>query len=228
MQRATQRKYHYIYKTTCQVTGRYYIGMHSTDDLEDGYKGSGKRLWYSIKKYGLDKHICTVLEFLTNREELRIRERELVDEDLLNDSQCMNLKIGGEGGWPNLSAEIRTKAGLAGGFAKLNELSDDSKRKIALGKLLGNKMSSERLSNLWLSDRENQLNLLLTRTGIHAHNENARVKRKETQLRIKFQQGENNSQYGSRWMNDGVNPKRVTKEKIEEYISNGWKFGRKV
>jgi hypothetical protein len=29
-------------------------------------------------------------------------------------------------------------------------------------------------------------------------------------------------------MNDGVNPKRVTKEKIEEYISNGWKFGRKV
>lgn len=34
---AERRKYHYIYKTTCLITNRYYIGMHSTDNLEDGY-----------------------------------------------------------------------------------------------------------------------------------------------------------------------------------------------
>lgn len=26
--------------------------MHSTDNLDDGYVGSGKRLWNSIKKHG--------------------------------------------------------------------------------------------------------------------------------------------------------------------------------
>ena len=43
---------HYIYKTTCNITNKYYIGMHSTSNLEDGYLGSGKRLRYSIRKYG--------------------------------------------------------------------------------------------------------------------------------------------------------------------------------
>lgn len=49
---ASRRKYHYIYKTTCTITSKFYIGMHSTDNLEDGYVGSGKRLWYSINKHG--------------------------------------------------------------------------------------------------------------------------------------------------------------------------------
>lgn len=54
--RASRRKYHYIYKTKCLLTNKYYIGMHSTDNLDDGYVGSGKRLWYSINKHGLKKH----------------------------------------------------------------------------------------------------------------------------------------------------------------------------
>jgi len=39
-----QKKYHYIYKTTNILNYKFYIGMHSTDDLDDGYVGSGKRL----------------------------------------------------------------------------------------------------------------------------------------------------------------------------------------
>lgn len=34
--RADERKFHYIYKIT-RFDGKYYIGMHSTDDLDDGY-----------------------------------------------------------------------------------------------------------------------------------------------------------------------------------------------
>ena len=48
MQRGDKRKYHYIYKVT-RDDGKYYIGMHSTNELEDGYFGSGKLITRSKK-----------------------------------------------------------------------------------------------------------------------------------------------------------------------------------
>jgi hypothetical protein len=93
-----EKKHHYIYKTTCKVTGRYYLGMHSTDNLEDGYIGSGKQLWYSIRKHGKETHERDILEFLPNRSSLKIREKEIINEEILKDPMCMNIALGGEGG----------------------------------------------------------------------------------------------------------------------------------
>ncbi len=77
--RADRRKHHYIYKITRNDgSGKYYIGMHSTDNLDDGYFGSGQILWHSIKKHGKEIHSIEILEFLTDRESLKKRERELV------------------------------------------------------------------------------------------------------------------------------------------------------
>lgn len=103
--RASRRKYHIIYKTTCLVTNKYYIGMHSTDDLEDGYMGSGQVLWKSIKKYGKEQHRCEVLEYLPDRGRLALREEELVNPDTLKDPLCMNLRTGGTGNYERLHKE---------------------------------------------------------------------------------------------------------------------------
>ena len=94
-----EKKYHYIYKITCLRNERYYIGMHSTDNLEDGYMGGGKRIKNSVKKHGKDAHRKEILEFFENREDLRNREIQLVNEELLNDPMCINLNKGGDGGW---------------------------------------------------------------------------------------------------------------------------------
>ena len=97
MSRADQRKFHYIYKIT-RDDGKFYIGRHSTDDLDDGYFGSGQRLWKSIKKHGKEKHSKEILEMLPDRAALKAREAELVNHDTLKDPLCMNLSIGGDGG----------------------------------------------------------------------------------------------------------------------------------
>jgi hypothetical protein len=97
MTRADQRKFHYIYRVT-RIDGKYYIGLHSTDNLDDGYFGSGQLLWKSIKKHGKEKHSKEILEFFPSRSELKIRERELVNESVLQDPLCMNLCLGGNGG----------------------------------------------------------------------------------------------------------------------------------
>lgn len=90
-----RRKYHIIYKTTCSVTGKWYIGLHSTDNLDDGYQGSGSRLWKSIKKHGKDQHQTEILEHCADRATLILREAEIVNDDLLADPQCMNVIKGG-------------------------------------------------------------------------------------------------------------------------------------
>lgn len=69
--------------------------MHSTDNLENGYFGSGQRLWKSIRKHGKEKHAKEILEFLPNRKMLSERERELVNPDRLRDPLCLNLALGG-------------------------------------------------------------------------------------------------------------------------------------
>jgi len=93
------KKYHYIYKTTCLTTNMFYIGMHSTNNLEDEYFGSGTILKRSIKKYGKENHLCEILEFLPNRKELISREKQIVNRDFIKNTKCMNLMEGGNGGF---------------------------------------------------------------------------------------------------------------------------------
>jgi hypothetical protein len=121
-----QKQYHFIYKTTNLLNGKYYIGMHSSDSLTDGYLGSGKRLRYSINKYGKINHIREILEFCKTREDLKAREIEIVNLNEITKLECMNLKIGGEG------------AGLPIGFKHSNE----SKEKMSQSNK-GNNRSSE-------------------------------------------------------------------------------------
>lgn len=93
--KAHTRTYHFIYKTTCTITGKWYLGMHSTDDLNDGYLGSGKHLKRSVEKYGKDSHIREILEFLPCRDSLSAREEQLITEDMRRDPRCMNIANGG-------------------------------------------------------------------------------------------------------------------------------------
>lgn len=90
-------KYNFIYKIT-REDGKFYVGMHSTNNLNDGYMGSGKYIKSSIKKYGRDKHKLEILEFVETREILKIKERDMVTEEMLLDGKCMNLTTGGNGG----------------------------------------------------------------------------------------------------------------------------------
>lgn len=73
--------------------------MHSTDNLEDGYIGSGKRLQYSINKHGKENHTKEILEFLPDRKLLSEREIEIVNQEMLNEELCINIVLGGSGGY---------------------------------------------------------------------------------------------------------------------------------
>lgn len=95
---------HILYKTTNSINGRFYIGIHSSDNLNDGYLGSGKRIRTEITKYGKENFVREILEFCSTRAELKQKESEIVNEELLKHPLCLNLKNGGEG---NSSADAK-------------------------------------------------------------------------------------------------------------------------
>jgi len=90
-----KHKYHYFYKITNNLNNHFYYGVHSTDDLNDGYMGSGTRLHYAYKKYGIENFTKEILKFFNTREEANEYEAEIVNEDLVNDDNCYNIIKGG-------------------------------------------------------------------------------------------------------------------------------------
>ena len=91
-------KYHYFYKITNLINNKFYYGIHSTYNLNDGYMGSGSLINKAKKKYGCENFKKEILEFFETRDELKEKERIIVNSQLLLDKDCYNLSEGGKSG----------------------------------------------------------------------------------------------------------------------------------
>ena len=89
------RKYNYFYKITNNINGFFYYGVHSTDNLNDGYMGSGYRLKSAYKIYGIENFSKEILRFFNTREDALEYESCVVTENLVSDASCYNMTIGG-------------------------------------------------------------------------------------------------------------------------------------
>lgn len=183
--------------------------MHSTNNLEDGYIGSGKRLWYSIKKYGKENFKLEIVEMLPDRSLLKEREKKLVNEDLLKNPMCMNLKIGGEGGLHEMTEE-ESKIWHGMGGKKTWELHRD---KLSL-------MITEKNKKNWADGV----------FDFHYGNKRwlGKKHKPETIEKLKGhkrQSGSENSQFGTQWITNGIENKKIKKN---EQIPDGWSFGRTI
>lgn len=201
-------RYFYIYKTTNLINGKFYIGMHTTSNLNDGYIGSGKHLKSSIKKYGKENFKKEILEFLPNKQELIKREREIINEEILNDPNSMNLQLGGGGGLS--SEEHKRKFHRAGGISTKHLL--EQYRENHLTKMKTDIVYREKYIDK-LKGNQNWL-------GKH-HNDEAKKKIGEANS-IK-QKGILNSQFGTCWITNGTENKKIKKE---DTLPEGWRLGR--
>lgn len=199
-----EKKYNYIYKTTNLKNGKFYVGMHSTNNLNDGYLGSGTRLRRSIRRNGIEHFKLEIIEWFDSREQLVEREKQLVNDALLKEPMCMNLKEGGSGGLHKMTPE-QAKLWHSMGGKKSAELHKE-KRSVE---------TSIRNKQLW-------------KDGIFKYNgwwigKTHKIETIEKMKGHDRQLGEKNSQYGSQWINDGNNNKKI---KQIDIIPNGWKLGR--
>ena len=133
--------FYLIYKTTNTIDGKFYIGCHQTDNIDDGYYGSGKYLKRAIKKYGTDAFIREILYKFNNKEDMFNKEREIVNEDLVKDDISYNLKIGGSGGNP----------GIVGAFSgrKHSEETKEKQRQKSLQQITSESKRKKSSENNW-------------------------------------------------------------------------------
>jgi len=208
-----QKKYHFIYKTVNVLTGRYYYGMHSTDNLDDDYLGSGKRLRYSVRKYGGNNHKREIIEFCKDRKSLIQREMEIVNLNEIAKEKCMNLRIGGQG---FIEGE-QHKIAIIGNKALRIKLKDDDFRKSFKKKV------SEGVKRTFDNGRERIFNYDWTGK---IHTEETKQKMSDSHKGIGL--GESNSQYGTCWIIRNEENKKINKKELNKYLKEGWIKGRKM
>ena len=203
----SEKRYHFLYKTTNIKNGNYYLGMHSTSKLDDGYLGSGTRLRRSIRKHGKDKFKLEILKFFESREDLIIGEKNLITEEVLKDPKCMNLVFGGNGGFIS-------ESGYKKGAKKMLDIiwNDPEFRK------RHSKNQSELSKKLWKSGICKYKDYW---TGRKHKEETKKKIGKKNALNI----GNKNSQFGTMWITNGQYNKKIKKG---DNIPENWYKGRKI
>lgn len=217
---AGRKKFHYIYKTTCLITGKYYIGMHSTDDLNDGYKGSGKYLRNSLNKYGEENHVVEILEHLPDRKSLILREEEIVTKEIIDDKMCMNIRVGGTGGFEHVPIEIQNVGRSKGGLAT-KELWSNNEFVLKMNSIFRSDKFRSTISKAVKQKYENGYENPFTgkshsKTSIQKMSE----AKKDTCL------GSSNSQFGTCWVCLDK-PIKIKKAELDSYLKHGYRRGRK-
>lgn len=208
--------YYIIYKTTNIINEKIYVGKHKTKDLNDGYLGSGKLLNYAIKKYGIENFTREVLYLCSNEDEMNAKENEIVTEDFCTRLDTYNLCVGGHGGFSYIN-----RKGINYTFEKNKRISPFGTSEF-IKKHKSDFLRGSKIGSLKRTDLIKQ-GIIDPRTFL------GRVHSQETKNKMSAAKkgkttGIKNSQYGTMWITNGNENKKIKKE--VDIIPEGWYKGR--
>ena len=135
--------HHIGYQTHHLPTGRYYIGIHSTDDLDDGYLGSGRAFLRAVKKHGRDQFRRHLVKEFATRAEACEWETAVVTAEVVADPRSFNCKTGGgNGGRPGVEYKRKLRASARKGAAHRGPWTDEQRARVSAA-LKGKPKSAE-------------------------------------------------------------------------------------
>ncbi len=190
-----------MYKSTNVINENYYIGIHSTNKVEDSYIGSGTRFRNEVRKYGKSNFKREILQFFPTREEALLEEYQTVSK-VLSDPKCLNLCEGGKVGGLNEKAYRLSKQKRDW----LRENDPSWNNKVSLNVSTGLKE--------YYKDKPG------TFTG-RVHKPESIEKMKQSAIDRGV--GEANSQFGTCWITNELENKKIKKDSL---IPEGWRLGR--
>ena len=208
--------FYYLYEIKNNLNDKIYVGVHKTKNMDDGYMGSGKVIQRAIQKNGLENFTKTIRETFDNSEAMFRREKEVVTDEFLARSDTYNLRRGGFGGFDYLN-----KTGLNRG-GKSRETHQTGWKTFA-------KNDNNIAKHLDRWRKIQHLGAIARMEKFPKGTFDGRLHSENTKLAIGeksavHQRGEGNSQYGTKWISNGIESKKIRKDSL---VPEGWRPGRK-
>ena len=203
-------RYYYTYQVLFN-NGDYYLGKHSTKDIDDGYTGSGKKL-----QERTDPFTFNIVEYYNSEDDLNVAEEELIGDLWFTDPKCLNMTGGGRGGWGGCNATVDKSYMLTEEYRE--KMRQNSIRLQSEGKI--HKFTKEDGRKGILKVRE-----LYPQGTFLGKTHTEETKKKIGLKNAKHQKGKGNSQYGKMWITNEQESTRINKS---ESIPEGWRKGRIV
>lgn len=110
--------FYLVYKTTNNINGNIYIGIHRTNNINDGYIGSGLLFRKAISKYGKENFTREILHVCDSVDEMYEIESQLVNTEFVNRKDTYNIQVGGVGGAKDATATEYFRSGKHSANAK--------------------------------------------------------------------------------------------------------------
>lgn len=206
--------YYTIYQITNKINNKIYIGKHQTKKLDDGYMGSGIHLNRAISKYGIANFEKIILFVFGTESEMNAKEAELVTEEFCKRDDTYNLCNGGHGGFGYINrtrtVEEQSRIGAIAG-----KIGGASVRDRQIG------MFDPDFLKMDLPRRKSQMMNL--RQSFEGKHHSQKSKDKIGAANSLHQAGARNSQFGTMWITDGTNNRKIKKN---QPIPDGWFPGR--
>lgn len=216
--------YYIIYKITNKINGKIYIGKHKTTNINDGYMGSGKHLKRSQQKYGIENFNKEILFVFDNENDMNIKEKELVTLEFCLREDTYNICVGGNGGFSyinnnNLNISIsEQKLRNPNLIKKASQMGNEAKK---LKRENDENWANKYKENISKSLKEyNAKNPNPFEGKFHTDEWKAR----HSEIMSQKQKGSNNSQFGTIWITNGIDNKKIKKD--IDIIPEGWYNGR--
>jgi hypothetical protein len=95
---SNNRIFHLVYLTLNLINKKFYVGVHSTDNCNDNYLGSGTILKQAIITYSESNFQRKILFYCLSAQDAYEIETRIVNEDFIKRLDTYNIVLGGSGG----------------------------------------------------------------------------------------------------------------------------------
>lgn len=206
--------FNYFYKITNLVNNKFYYGVHKTDNIADNYMGSGKRIKYAIKKYGIENFKKEIICYFETYEEVLKYESEIVTVDLIQNENCYNIRLGGLGGFEHITKEIRQ---------------NNIRKMLSILWLNDEYMKNHKIRSSIRMKKQHKDGKMKYDTFTGKHHSNDTINKMKLSHKLNGDQiGEKNSQFGTCWIRKKNKNKKINKNELNIWLNNGWIKGRKM
>lgn len=137
------KTYNFLYMIRNKINHKIYVGCHSTNDLNDGYMGSGKAIKNAIAKYGVENFERTILEYFADTDAMFNAESKIVTREFIKESWNYNIAEGGTGGYKGEACYSNPERSA--------KISSHSKGKVMAKDFLGNTLRISQDDPRWVT-----------------------------------------------------------------------------